>query len=235
MPLRLAILALPALALVPTIVPVRAPRAAQLFSVVERGTSSLEDTEGLGAEFEDALVDDAAWDTEESGDEDLLAGFDLENVRSPRAAKKLVHTCGGATKPPRRFAPPQADVGDIKEWSVTPREVCVEERAAAKAAHARHDTDCGSSEVQIALFTARIKHITDHVISNPKDHASRRGLLALVSKRRRLINYLHSRDAAKAEKLTNDLGIRFRFKSAMPDRAEKYRQYTIAANKKMKK
>ena len=207
MPLRLAILALPALALVPTIAPPRAPRAAQLFSVVERGTSSLEDTEGLGAEFEDALVDDAAWDTEESGDEDLLAGFDLEG----------------------------ADVGEIKEWSVTPREVCVEERAAAKAAHARHDTDCGSSEVQIALFTARIKHITDHVIANPKDHASRRGLLALVSKRRRLINYLHSRDAAKAEKLTNDLGIRFRFKSAMPDRAEKYRQYTIAANKKMKK
>ena len=96
-------------------------------------------------------------------------------------------------------APSQADVGDIKEWSVTPREICVEERAAAKAAHARHDTDCGSSEVQIALFTARIKHITDHVISNPKDHASRRGLLALVSKRRRLINYLHSRDAAKSE------------------------------------
>ena len=48
MPLRLAILALPALALVPTIAPPRAPRAAQLFSVVERGTSSLEDTEGLG-------------------------------------------------------------------------------------------------------------------------------------------------------------------------------------------
>ena len=51
---------------------------------------------------------------------------------------------------------------------MTPREICVEERAAAKAAHARHDTDCGSSEVQIALFTARIKHITDHVISNPQ-------------------------------------------------------------------
>jgi len=48
MPLRLAILALPALALVPSIVPLRAPRAAQSFSVVERGTSSLEDTEGLG-------------------------------------------------------------------------------------------------------------------------------------------------------------------------------------------
>jgi len=179
----------------------------RLFSAVERGTSVLEDTEGLGAEFEGELIDDAAWDTEESGDEDLLAGFDLEN----------------------------ADVGEIKEWSITPREVCVQERAEAKAEFRRHDKDCGSSEVQIALFTARIKHITDHVISNPKDHASRRGLLALVSKRRRLINYLYSRDAAKAKKLTDDLGIRFRFKSAMPDRTEKYRQYTIAANKKMKR
>ena len=204
---RLALLALPALALVPSVAPPRAPRAARLFSVVERGTAALEDSEGLGAEFEDALVDDAAWDTEDSGDEDLLAGFDLEN----------------------------ADVGAIKEWAVTPREVCAQERVAAKAAHRRREGDCGSSEVQIALFTARIKHITDHVIANPKDHASRRGLLALVSKRRRLINYLHSRDAAKAEALTGALGIRFRFRSAVPDRTEKYRQYTIAANKKMKK
>ena len=97
------------------------------------------------------------------------------------------------------------------------------------------DGDTGSPEVQVALLTARIKYLTEHFKTHKKDHASRRGLLALVSKRRRLINYLHSRDAAKAEKLTNDLGIRFRFKSAMPDRAEKYRQYTIAANKKMKK
>jgi small subunit ribosomal protein S15 len=160
----------------------------------------------LSEEWKESLPA-AAWDTEESFDEDLLADFDLEN----------------------------ADVGEIKEWSITPREVCVQERTEAKAAHQRQGTDCGSSEVQIALFTARIKHITDHVISNPKDHASRRGLLALVSKRRRLINYLYSRNAAKAKKLTDDLGIRFRFKSSMPDRTEKYRQYTIAANKKMKR
>jgi small subunit ribosomal protein S15 len=189
-----------------TVAPPLAART-RLFSAVERGTSVLEDTEGLGAEFEGELIDDAAWDTEESGDEDLLAGFDLEN----------------------------ADVGEIREWSITPRQVCAQERAEAKAEFKRHDKDVGSSEVQIALFTARIKHITDHVISNPKDHASRRGLLALVSKRRRLINYLYSRDAAKAKKLTNDLGIRFKFTSAIPDRTEKYRQYTIAANKKNKK
>ena len=143
MPLRLAILALPALALVPTIAPPRAPRAAQLFSVVERGTSSLEDTEGLGAEFEDALVDDAAWDTEESGDEDLLAGFDLEN----------------------------ADAGDIKEWPVTPLEIA-SGRAAAKAAHARHDTDCGSSEVR-SRSSRRASPTSPTTRSQPKDHASR--------------------------------------------------------------
>ena len=95
-------------------------------------------------------------------------------------------------------------------------------------------TQSGSSEVQIALFTARIKHITDHVIANPKDHASRRGLLALVSKRRRLLHYYFSRSPAKAEKLAADLGIRFRFKSEFPGRAEKYRQYTIAANRRAK-
>ena len=206
MPLRLAILALPALALVPTIAPPRAPRAAQLFSVVERGTSSLEDTEGLGAEFEDAIVDDEAWDVEGSGDEDLLAGFDLDG----------------------------ADVGDIDSYGATPREICDGERAEYKAKFPRHDNDCGSSEIQIALFTARIKHITQHVIDNPKDHASRRGLLTLVSKRRRLLNYYHSRSPEKAVKLAADLGVRFRFKSALPDRAEKYRQYTIAANKKKK-
>ena len=91
-----------------------------------------------------------------------------------------------------------------------------------------------SSEVQIALFTARIKHITAHVIANPKDHATRRGLLSLVSKRRRLLHYLYARSPEKATKLTADLGVRFRFRSKLPDRAEKYRAYTILANKTRK-
>ena len=72
------------------------------------------------------------------------------------------------------------------------------------------------------------------MINNPKDHATRRGLLALVSKRRRLLHYLYSRNPSKAEKLADDLGIRFRFKSANPGRTEKYRQYTIAANRRNK-
>ena len=71
--------------LVTGLVPSLAPRARvpvlQRSSVVESGTSQLEDTEGLGAEFEGALVDDEAWDVEDSGDEDMLAGFDLDGVR----------------------------------------------------------------------------------------------------------------------------------------------------------
>mmetsp|Transcript_2589 Transcript_2589/g.7593 ORF Transcript_2589/g.7593 Transcript_2589/m.7593 type:complete len:210 (+) Transcript_2589:98-727(+) len=173
----------------------------------EAGTAVLEDTEGLGAAFEEALVDDEAWDVDDSADEDVLADFDLD----------------------------AADVGEIKDdYSVPGRILCAAERAEAVKTYARHEGDVGSSEVQIALFTARIKYITEHVINNPKDHATRRGLLALVSKRRRLLNYYYKVAPAKAEQLTRDLGIRFRFKSALPSRTEKYRQYTIAANRRNK-
>jgi len=99
---------------------------------------------------------------------------------------------------------------------------------------ARHVTDCGSSEVQVALFSARIKHITQHVIENPKDHASRRGLIGLVSKRRRILNYLYSRKPDVATQLVQDLGIRFRFKAALPTREDKYRQYNMRAAMKKK-
>lgn len=105
------------------------------------------------------------------------------------------------------------------------RLACLEEREQHKETYKRHDADCGSSEVQIALFTARIKHVTQHVVNNPKDHGSRRGLLALVSKRRRLLHYYFKKDPAAAEELADTLGIRFRFKSKLPTRAEKYRQF----------
>merc|ERR550514_2000391 len=97
-------------------------------------------------------------------------------------------------------------LGAIKDdYTVPGRILCAAERAEAVKTYARHEGDVGSSEVQIALFTARIKYITEHVINNPKDHATRRGLLALVSKRRRLLHYLYSRNPSKAEKLADDL------------------------------
>ena len=71
-----------------------------------------------------------------------------------------------------------------------------------------HDTDTGSPEVQVALLTNRITYLTDHFKSNAKDHHSRRGLLKLVSKRRRLLDYLKGEDSARYHKLIERLGLR---------------------------
>jgi len=71
-----------------------------------------------------------------------------------------------------------------------------------------HDNDTGSPEVQVALLTNRIAYLTDHFKSNAKDHHSRRGLLKLVSRRRRLLDYLKSEDPARYHRLIERLGIR---------------------------
>jgi small subunit ribosomal protein S15 len=71
-----------------------------------------------------------------------------------------------------------------------------------------HDSDTGSPEVQVALLTERIKHLTEHFKVHMKDHHSRRGLLMLVSQRRRLLDYLRTRDVARYRTLITELGIR---------------------------
>jgi small subunit ribosomal protein S15 len=71
-----------------------------------------------------------------------------------------------------------------------------------------HDADTGSPEVQVALLTNRITYLTDHFKTNAKDHHSRRGLLKLVSRRRRLLDYLKSEDADRYHRLIERLGIR---------------------------
>ncbi len=72
----------------------------------------------------------------------------------------------------------------------------------------QHDTDTGSAEVQVALMTARILQITDHLKSHKKDFHSRRGLLKLVGQRRRFLKYLYDRDVARYRSLIGQLGIR---------------------------
>ncbi len=74
--------------------------------------------------------------------------------------------------------------------------------------HARMANDSGSPEVQIAVMSARIEQLTGHLASHKKDHHSRLGLLRLVGKRRRLLDYLHSRDVARYKTLIEKLGIR---------------------------
>ncbi|MTI89335.1 MAG: 30S ribosomal protein S15 [Balneolaceae bacterium] len=70
------------------------------------------------------------------------------------------------------------------------------------------ETNTGSSEGQIALLTKRINDLTDHLKDNNQDHASRRGLLKMVGKRRRLLNYLMKKDIEKYRELIKELGIR---------------------------
>jgi len=71
-----------------------------------------------------------------------------------------------------------------------------------------HDTDTGSPEVQIALLTARINHLTEHLKSHKKDHHSRRGLLMLVGRRRRLLDYVKANDVERYRGLIARLGLR---------------------------
>jgi small subunit ribosomal protein S15 len=74
--------------------------------------------------------------------------------------------------------------------------------------HQTHQSDTGSPEVQIALLTERITHLTDHLKTHPKDHHSRRGLLMLVGRRRRMLDYVRSRDVERYRQIVAELGLR---------------------------
>ncbi|WP_024890794.1 30S ribosomal protein S15 [Luteimonas huabeiensis] len=74
--------------------------------------------------------------------------------------------------------------------------------------HKRGEGDTGSPEVQVALLTARIVHLTEHFKTHKKDHHSRRGLLKMVNRRRSLLDYLHRKDAERYKALIEKLGLR---------------------------
>ena len=71
-----------------------------------------------------------------------------------------------------------------------------------------HDADTGSPEVQIALLSEEIKRLAEHLTTHPKDHSSRRGLLKMVAKRRRLLAYLQKEDEKRYNKLVKKLGLK---------------------------
>ena len=72
----------------------------------------------------------------------------------------------------------------------------------------RNEQDTGSPEVQVALLTARINHLTDHLRIHKKDHHSRRGLLKMVGQRKGLLNYIKNKDIVKYRELIAQLGLR---------------------------
>jgi small subunit ribosomal protein S15 len=76
------------------------------------------------------------------------------------------------------------------------------------AAYRVHETDTGSPEVQIALLTERINHLTEHLKIHKKDHHSRRGLLMLVGRRRRMLDYVRDTDVERYRSIIARLGLR---------------------------
>ncbi|HEY8546871.1 MAG TPA: 30S ribosomal protein S15 [Acidimicrobiales bacterium] len=81
-------------------------------------------------------------------------------------------------------------------------------KAGIIAEHKLHDTDTGSPEVQVALLTKRINHLNEHLSTHKKDHHSRRGLLKLVGRRRRLLDYVRANDVERYRAIVARNGLR---------------------------
>ena len=83
-----------------------------------------------------------------------------------------------------------------------------EDKGKIVADYKRHPTDTGSADVQVALLTARINQLTEHLKAHRGDHHSRRGLFLMIGRRRRLLSYLSTRDAERYKDLIQRLGLR---------------------------
>lgn len=88
-----------------------------------------------------------------------------------------------------------------------------------------HENDSGSAQVQIVIANERIKYLTKHLLANKGDKSARRGLDALVTQRRKFLNYLFKTNKPKAEELISSLGIRFRPPGQLWDKESKYRAF----------
>ena len=86
---------------------------------------------------------------------------------------------------------------------------CLSKKATTVQTYRTHETDSGSTRVQVALLTERINYLTDHFRAHKKDHHGRRGLLKMVGKRRRLLNYLKRTDVDDYRKIVQELGLRY--------------------------
>ena len=110
-----------------------------------------------------------------------------------------------------------------------------EERLAElRTQYRRHDTDSGSPEFQVAGMTERISYLTKHLRAHPKDFSTRRGLVALVNKRRRLLNFLFGEDVERYKNLVGSLGIRHKPPSRVQTKEEQYGRFPKQKEKKGK-
>mmetsp|Transcript_66673 Transcript_66673/g.150604 ORF Transcript_66673/g.150604 Transcript_66673/m.150604 type:complete len:201 (-) Transcript_66673:398-1000(-) len=106
---------------------------------------------------------------------------------------------------------------------------------AATEKYKRHENDVGSPEVQIAVAHERIKYLTAHLQLHPKDYASRRGLVAIVNKRRRLLNYLYRESPEVCMSMVTELGVRFKPPGSVPSREDKYGIYNARSRERARK
>src|SRR2546430_6130026 len=85
---------------------------------------------------------------------------------------------------------------------------CMPDKAATIATHRLHETDTGSPEVQIAILSERITHLTEHLKQHKGDHHTRRGLMKLIGRRRRLLDYVRKNDVERYREIIARLGLR---------------------------
>ena len=114
---------------------------------------------------------------------------------------------------------------DAVEDSIPTRFLSAQRIQELRVKHRRHETDTGSPEYQVAGMTERINHLTNHLKEHPKDFSTRRGLVALVNKRRRLLNYLYKEDEKRYVEIVGALGIRHKVPGSIPSREEQYGRF----------
>lgn len=99
-------------------------------------------------------------------------------------------------------------VGRVRECSWQPMTITRKQKTEVISQYRNSPEDTGSPEVQVALLTSRINSLTGHMQARPKDYSTRRGLLAMVSRRRRLLDYIRRQDPQRYLDLIGKLGIR---------------------------
>ena len=154
---------------------------------------------------------------EDDDDDDILNGA-AEDIDSPADEDYLV-TVGELE------GDDQEDVGMEDDGEPPAWYSSQQRQEELRTKHKRHDKDTGSPEYQVAGMTERIAYLTKHLQQHPKDFSTRRGLLALVNKRRRLLNYLSREDENRYNELVASLGIRHRAPGRVPNRADIYSRF----------
>jgi small subunit ribosomal protein S15 len=115
---------------------------------------------------------------------------------------------GGSTRPSRRVTLLPRQVGKAGRYQKKVSFQRMPDKTATITEHRLHETDTGSPEVQVALLTERINHLTEHLKVHRGDHHTRRGLMKLIGRRRRLLDYVKANDVDRYRALIARLGIR---------------------------